>query len=171
MVVMGCLDPPCDLLEIGPGYGRILDSILDSGQGFDTYIGVDISLSNIAFLEDKYRLRGVGNVAFKHDDIYQFEAMDSYSTIFASLVFKHFYPDFSAAAKRCWDSLQLSGQLVFDFPNDIQSTNWESDHCFVRRYSNDEVASILSDIGFVNLRFGTVCHGNKVRGIVKASKQ
>ena len=46
--------PDTSILEIGPGYGRLLKACLDRGVEFDEYLGVDISPLNVEHLRRRF---------------------------------------------------------------------------------------------------------------------
>jgi len=43
------------IVEIGPGYGRILDSLLKTASPFRRYIGLELSAARVTRLRDRFR--------------------------------------------------------------------------------------------------------------------
>src|SRR5436853_7504256 len=49
------LDDTSTIVEIGPGYGRILETLLEQGLPFRRYIGLEISPARVAHLRERFR--------------------------------------------------------------------------------------------------------------------
>lgn len=84
-----------DILEIGPGLGRLLTSIIKKKLSFKSYLGLDISPSNVEYLQATFKNPKiefeVGNPEIVTLEKKQFDA------VFSSLTFKHFMPSFERA--------------------------------------------------------------------------
>lgn len=82
------------ILEVGPGYGRLLKSLLQQGIPFKRYVGVDISARNITYLKETFK---ADNIYFIQGDIESIVLEDRFDVAFSSLTFKHLFPNFEKA--------------------------------------------------------------------------
>jgi 2-polyprenyl-3-methyl-5-hydroxy-6-metoxy-1,4-benzoquinol methylase len=55
VLVYGGFGREKNVLEIGPGWGRLLIALLKQNISFKSYTGVDLSAKNIEYLKRKYR--------------------------------------------------------------------------------------------------------------------
>lgn len=128
------------ILEIGPGYGRLLRALLggvspkskvqspkparpktlDFGLGtwdIGSYVGLDISAYWTRQLTAEFgRLPNVELVQGAAEDADTLFAGRQFNVIVSLLTWKHLYPDFSAAARSCRNLLAADGRLIFDVP-------------------------------------------------------
>src|SRR2546427_9443835 len=58
--------PDRSVLEVGPGYGRILRSCIALGVPFKSYCGLDISAANVSYLQQRF---GRHTVSFVNGDV------------------------------------------------------------------------------------------------------
>src|SRR5207245_3599102 len=78
-------------LELGPGYGRLVKSLLEKRVPFNEYYGVDISEKNVAHLSENFNL---DRIHFVHADAETCDLAMSYDVFLSSLTMKHLYPTF-----------------------------------------------------------------------------
>jgi SAM-dependent methyltransferase len=132
------------LLEIGPGYGRLLKSILQSEAPFRTYLGVDLSAQNVEFLSDAFSDQ---RIAFQHGDIETRTFDQTFDVVFSSLTFKHLYPSFEKVLQNVSHALNPGALVFFDL---IEGSGEHFEHdgvTFLRHYSKEEVSGILNRCG------------------------
>lgn len=169
--------PEARVLEIGPGYGRLIRSILNHDSPQRSYVGLDVSANRVAQLSSEF---AAGQISFVAGDI---EAPPwhgpTFDLIVSFLTFKHLYPDCSLACRSCFSLLATSGLLVFDVlesltdepAGDIGRFFEPGGRCFCRTYSRCELQEILSETGFSSVEFGSVVHApGKERLLVIARK-
>ena len=134
------------ILEIGPGYGRLLESILKNKIGFNDYLGIDISAETVAFLTTKF---GNEHVSYRHDDFFNFDAPGQFDSIMSSAVFMHFYPSVEPAMRSCHALLAPRGRLYFDVPvGDARYLDVASEF-YVRDYrDSQELMDFASAVGY-----------------------
>ncbi len=85
------------IVEIGPGYGRIIEAILQRGLPVSHYTGLELSAARIARLKKRYPAQ---RVSFIEGDILGSVTLnESADLVFGAAVFEHFYPDFGAALR------------------------------------------------------------------------
>ncbi len=135
------------LLEIGPGYGRLLTTILDDSVKFSEYLGVDISAENVKYLTGRF---GNDRVRFRHADFFEYEPPDRFDCIICSAVFMHFYPSVEPALRRCRALLRDGGRLCFDVPRGTSGVRFldVASRLYVRNYAAKELAELAKDAGF-----------------------
>lgn len=151
----GAFGPETDVLEIGPGYGRLLRACLDAGVGFRTYVGVDLSAENVAHLKQRF---GTDMVSFINADIETLELDSDVDLVLSSLTLKHLYPSCERALANVSSRLRPGGRLVFDLIEG-ERRRWEHDNVtYIRSYSRVEVREILGRIGFTDISFDEVTH-------------
>jgi SAM-dependent methyltransferase len=152
------------VLEIGPGYGRFLGSVLKIKTPLN-YIGIDISKANIDFLNEKYKEH-----TFIHANCneYDFEK-DEFNVIVSFLTFKHQYPTFELLLRKIYQWKAPNGVVIFDIPETtIPFENFEEDRgAYIRFYLKPEITTICRNTGFKNIEFDSVTHmEGKVRTLV-----
>jgi SAM-dependent methyltransferase len=91
----GTYGPDKTIVEIGPGYGRLLSSCIELGLDFDSYVGVDLSAANVRHLEDRFADRE--GVRFIEADVEAVQLPAPADTVLSSLTFKHLFPSFELA--------------------------------------------------------------------------
>jgi SAM-dependent methyltransferase len=135
------------LLEIGPGYGRLLTTILGDSVKFSDYSGVDISAENVKYLTGRF---GNDRVRFRHADFFTYETPDRFDCIICSAVFMHFYPSVEPALRRCRALLRDGGRLCFDVPRGASGERYldPASRLYVRGYGAKELAEFAKSAGF-----------------------
>jgi SAM-dependent methyltransferase len=151
----GAFGAETDVLEIGPGYGRLLRACLDTGVAFRSYLGVDLSAENVAHLEQQF---GSDRVSFVNADIETVELENDIDLVISSLTLKHLYPSCERALANVSSRLRPGGRLAFDLIEGERRV-WEHDNLtYIRSYSREEVREILGRIGFTDVSFDEVTH-------------
>jgi SAM-dependent methyltransferase len=151
----GAFGPETDVLEIGPGYGRLLRACLEAGVEFRSYLGVDLSAENVAHLGEAF---GQDHVSFVNADIETAVLEHDVSLVISSLTLKHLYPSFERALAHVCESLRPGGRIVFDLIEG-KRRYWERDRAtYIRWYTREEVREILGRIGLTDVSFDEVEH-------------
>ena len=149
--------PSRAILEVGPGYGRLLDACLEYGVMFSSYLGVDISLANVAFLKQKFSQ--YANVDFLNADVEEVVLSHNFDVLMSSLTFKHLYPTFESALANLSRFMNAGGMIFFDLvEGDHRYMIKEQLDTYVRHYNRDEVVGILDSVGLRLVGFETVEH-------------
>jgi SAM-dependent methyltransferase len=155
VVATGAFGPEADVLEIGPGYGRLHRACLDAGVRFRSYVGVDLSAENVAHLTERF---GSDTVSFINADIESVELDHDVDLVLSSLTLKHLYPSCERALANVSSRLRPGGRLVFDLIEGERRW-WEHDNVtYIRSYSREEIREILGRIGFTDISFDEVVH-------------
>ena len=156
------------ILEIGPGYGRLLRACLARGVEFDRYIGLDISENNVRELRDQI---GDERVTILEGDAETASFESPFDTVLSFLTFKHFYPSFERVLRNLEPQLRAGALVLFDL---IEGTReyFEWDQVtFVHEYAREDVKEILERCSLDLVAFDTVEHApDRVRMVVVAKK-
>lgn len=151
--------PDRDILEIGPGYGRLLREILSRDLPFRSYRGLDLSQSVVTYLRDNFV---DPRISFEQGDV-ETASIGPFDIGMSSLVFKHFYPSFSAALENCVNALRRDGRFFFDLIEGERKYFQADGLTFISSYLRDEVEEILSSSGLGLIAFDEVWHDNAHR--------
>lgn len=143
------------LLEIGPGYGRLMKSILAQEIAFKNYLGVDLSAKNVSYLSQSF---GAANVQFQHGDIEQLTIDGSFDVLFSSLTFKHLFPTFENALANAARALNRGALVFFDLIEGTGETFELDGRTYVRHYTKAEIAAILDRVGLRPVNWDEVSH-------------
>jgi len=103
--------PEKSILELGPGYGRILASIISKEIPFRDYVGVDISPNNIRELENKF---GSKNITFLNGNFSDVSLGKKFDVVISSLTLKHQFPTFYESLKNIVKYVTNDAFIVFD---------------------------------------------------------
>ena len=143
------------VLEIGPGYGRLLKACLSANLPFKEYCGVDISATNVTWLQSHFDLPGV---SFVQGDAEKVELDGTFDLMLSSLTLKHFFPSFEVGLQNLSRFISPGGLLGFDLIEG-QKRYFELDGVtYIRWYSKTEVDQILERVGLTRVAFDTVEH-------------
>ncbi len=171
--------PEKSILELGPGYGRILESLLRKKIPFKDYTGVDISKNNIDMLKDHFKL---GNYEFFEGSFSDINLPKKYDIVLSSLVLKHQYPTFHESLKRISKFINNSGILIFDLLENtdlgtgrnrlneiielgpgktkLRFYKWQKNGpgTYIGIYTKNEVSLLMKDLPLEILHFDKVIH-------------
>ena len=144
------------VLELGPGYGRILRSFLFSGAPFARYVGVDASHANVRFLSEAFTDPRLTFLCSDFANVGLREAR--FDLVYSSLTLKHQYPDFSSSLRSVGHYLEPGAALIFDLIEGRSRWFEPGSDTYVRRYSREEARALLDDAGFALETFDSVLH-------------
>jgi len=155
------------ILELGPGYGRILASILSKGIKFKSYLGVDISKLTIKYLQSKFGNPAKG-IHFIEGDFARVDFGSKYDVVLSSITLKHQYPTFEQALKHVCEYLNKDAILFFDLienkNNNLKSEGipaksvWYDGNTYVAYYTRAEIEEILKRLQLSLIGFDYVIH-------------
>jgi SAM-dependent methyltransferase len=154
----GAFGPGRRLLEIGPGYGRILDAVLEGGYPFAGYTGLDLSAANVAHLRARF---ADPRVEFVHADAEQTSLSGRFDTVLSSLTFKHAFPSFAAILANLAAQLDQNAVVAFDLIEGERRYFQRDERTYIREYSRGEIPDILRDAGFELTAFDHVEHARR----------
>jgi SAM-dependent methyltransferase len=151
----GALGAGRRVLEIGPGYGRLLAACLERGASFGSYIGVDLSPENINHLRKRFPQ---DNVAFVQADIESVDVGEPVDSVISSLTVKHLFPSFEPALRNLAGQMRPGALAVFDLIEGHRRYFAEDGVTYIRAYSRPEVEEILKVTGLELVAFDEVRH-------------
>jgi SAM-dependent methyltransferase len=141
--------PHKTILEVGPGKGRLLKSLINLGIPYGRYFGIDISAKNITYLRENFSNT---RHSFMVGDI-ETAKLESFDILLSSLTFKHLFPSFKKALINVSRHMNPSAMLFFDLPEG--KLKCFHNGAYIRWYSKSEVRDILRDC---NLEIVTLDH-------------
>ena len=145
-----------NILEIGPGYGRILQSLLEKQVPFARYTGVELSPRRVAKLTRAFPVR---EVEFIEADVETLDITMRFDLCLSSATFSHLFPDFSRAVKNIRRHLSEKGVLIFDVSGGVFRGFQPDGVTYGRDYQPNTVKELLSATGFAEPHISTVTHG------------
>ena len=157
------------VLEIGPGYGRLLKSIQQKKLKFKNYIGVDISKDVTDYLIKQFSEK---NIEFINADAEKVELKTKVDVVISSLTFKHLYPTFEKVILNLNNYVNSGGLYIFDLMEG-EGKSFENDgKTYIHKYTQKEVTEILSRCGLELVKFDEVKHdADHTRMLVVAKKK
>ncbi len=170
------------ILELGPGYGRLLSSILRMNIPFKSYTGVDISKNNIEYLGHHFRQKDIDFVEGCFSEV---RLNRKYDIVLSSLTLKHQYPTFHNSLANidqyvndngmyCFDLME--NRNIYDGKEDLTKgpslVSWEKDGTYIAHYTQKECLRILDRIPLKIKAFDHVTHVRELgdRLVVIAAK-
>jgi SAM-dependent methyltransferase len=138
------------IVEIGPGYGRLLEAAVRAGVEFERWVGIDLSAKNVAYLEGRFGDRA----SFVHADAETVALDRPADTVLSSLTLKHIYPSFETALRNVAAGAQT---VVVDLIEGDRRYFQHDGATYIRWYRRDEVEAIFASCGFT-VRFDLVEH-------------
>jgi len=110
--------PEKNILELGPGYGRILKSIISKNVPFKHYTGIDISKKNIDMLRKNFNKP---NIEFLEGSFTEVSLDRKYDVVLSSLTLKHQFPTFYNSLKNITNFVNNGGKFFFDLLENNES--------------------------------------------------
>jgi SAM-dependent methyltransferase len=143
------------VLEVGPGYGRLLRTVLERGLPFLSYTGVDLSEQNVAHLSASFT---DPRVAFVQADVEEVRLAEPVDTVLSSLTFKHLFPSFGKALGNLADQMPGGAMVLFDLIEGSRRFFEDDGVTYIRWYERAEVEELLDGCGFDLVAFEEVRH-------------
>jgi SAM-dependent methyltransferase len=157
--------PTDNILEIGPGYGRLLKTALERKTPFASYTGVELSAARAARLNEEF---GTNRVRFVVGDIDLWRGADAFDVVICSSTFEHLYPDCRRAIKNISTQLASDGMVFIDFIRaDRNGFGFEPDGTYVRTYSQEELRNLFEGSSLGDLTIEPCTLGEGDNGVVE----
>jgi SAM-dependent methyltransferase len=151
----GVFGPGRSVLEIGPGYGRILGACLDAGLEFDRYLGLDLSERNVEHLRGSF---DDPRVEFRQGDAETAQLGDPVDGVMSFLVFKHLYPSFEPTLANLAPQLADGATVLFDLLEGSRAYFHADGATYIRHYTREEARALVERAGLELGGFGRVEH-------------
>jgi SAM-dependent methyltransferase len=143
------------ILEIGPGYGRLLNAILAAQTPFSQYRGLDISPKNVAYLSEQFPAPRLGVI---YGDAESAVLPERFDAVISSLVLKHIFPSFEKALTNVSAFLNPGAIVVFDVIEGRKQFFEDDNVTYIRYYAKDELTAIVEHSGLQLVAFDEVLH-------------
>ena len=164
----GLFGPDRSVLEVGPGYGRVLRSCLARGAEFERYVALDVSEQNVRHLRSSFE---DPRVEILHGDAESASIGEPVDAMLSFLTFKHLYPSFEAALANLEPQLRPGARVMFDLIEGPRRYFHRDRMTFIREYPRSEVAAILERTSLHPLAFERIEHApGRERLLVVARK-
>ena len=159
--------PDRTVLEIGPGYGRILRTCLERSVPFRRWVGLDLSAHNVRLLSREFP---DPRIEFVEGDVESARLDTPVDTVISSLTFKHLYPSFELALRNLAGQLSERGLVLFDLIEGSRRYFETDETTYIREYSRKEVRKLVARVALELVGFDTVAHDREhVRLLVVAA--
>ena len=159
------------ICEIGPGYGRLLKTILERRLPFRRYIGVELSPERVRRLNGRF---GSERITFVTADVATVRLSPVCDLIFSSSTFEHLFPDCTSALQNLVEhNLDDRGKLAIDFIQVDEAMHHEDQGfephsgAFVRTYSCAELERFYRDRGLSSIKYDSIVLGQACFGPVR----
>ncbi|HEX7177441.1 MAG TPA: class I SAM-dependent methyltransferase [Pyrinomonadaceae bacterium] len=160
--------PDSAVLEIGPGYGRLLKAMLTQGVSFKNYLGVDLSPDRVRQLKETFANE---KIDFRQGDVENVALDGTFDVVISSLTFKHLYPTFEKSLANLTTYVNLNGMLFFDLVEGKANFFEYGGETYLHFYQKSEVLEILGRTNLELVAFDQVEHDPEhVRLLVVAKK-
>ncbi|MGE5340216.1 MAG: class I SAM-dependent methyltransferase [Candidatus Omnitrophota bacterium] len=144
------------ILEIGPGYGRLLRSLMKMKIPFKGYTGLDISPKNISHLRSAFPEE---TLDFVEGDVEHIDFVDkTFDIVYSSLTFKHFFPTFENALRNITRHVNPGAMIAFDLIEGEMRTFENDGTTYLHSYTKQEVSEILERVSLMLVSFNQVDH-------------
>jgi SAM-dependent methyltransferase len=157
----GAFEPDRAVLEIGPGYGRLVEAALQEGLPFRRWLGVDLSEDTVSRFNARFADQPVHAVA---GDVASLALGEQFGTMLSSLTFKHLYPTFERALDTITRHLEPGGLAIFDLMEGDRRFFERHDHrTYIRQYTRAEATALVGKAGLEMVALDTVEHDSDPR--------
>jgi SAM-dependent methyltransferase len=146
--------PDKNILEIGPGYGRLLKAILKENLSFKNYYGIDPSAENISYLKRIFTTPNIHFICGYAEDI-RFDI--TFDIVISSLTFKHIFPTFEKLSYNVSTHMKKGGLIFFDLIEGNVAF-FDEDGTYIKYYSRSQIKDILQHSMLELVAFDNVIH-------------
>ena len=136
------------IVEVGPGYGRLLSTLLDRELPFRTYLGIELSAARVGRLR---QLFSDERVRFDTGDINTHRFPEEADIVISSATFIHLYPDCSRALDNIRRQISANSLLAIDFIDPTHYPGRGFDDCtgtYIISYSRDDLRRLFENCGY-----------------------
>ena len=148
-------EPNKNILEIGPGYGRLLKAILNENLSFNSFYGIDISSANVDYLKSTFT---APNIYFINANAEDFKLYTTFDIVISSLTFKHIYPSFEKALSNIHRHMKNNAIVSFDLIEGNMAFFEKTPDTYIRYYSKQQVKELIQHVDLELIEFDKVSH-------------
>jgi SAM-dependent methyltransferase len=157
----GAFGPDRAVLEIGPGYGRLVEAALEEGLEFRRWLGVDLSDETVSRFNARFAQHHASAVVADASTLALGERFDA---MLSSLTFKHLFPTFERALRAIAEHLDPGGVAVFDLmEGDRRFFERHDQMTYIRQYTRAEASDLVRKAGLGLVTLDTVDHDGDPR--------
>jgi 2-polyprenyl-3-methyl-5-hydroxy-6-metoxy-1,4-benzoquinol methylase len=133
------------ILEIGPGYGRLLRTAVERGIRWREFVGIDLSAGRVDKLTTQF---GSDTIRFLVADVNEWRSDAPFDAILCSGTFEHLYPACGAALGNIASQLTPQGVALIDFIRTEHSfAYFEPWGNYLRGYTEGELHRLFAQSG------------------------
>jgi SAM-dependent methyltransferase len=143
------------VVEIGPGYGRLLATVAERAFPFAAYTGVDLSETNVRHLTERFPDE---RISFVCEDVERVRFDRPVDAVLSSLTFKHLFPSFGRALSNLAAQMAPGGVVLFDLIEGSRRYFEDDGVTYIRWYERAEIEQILTACGLRLVTFEEVLH-------------
>jgi len=143
------------IVEVGPGYGRLLATALARELPFASFTGVDLSERNVAHLSQTFADE---RVSFVCEDVEEVRFAEPVDAVLSSLTFKHLFPSFERALGNLAGQMAPGGIVLFDLIEGSRRFFEDDGVTYIRWYERGEIEGLLRACGLELVAFEEVRH-------------
>lgn len=155
------------ILEIGPGYGRLLRTALDRGVKFAKYTGLELSKARTSRLKAEFESE---KIDFYFGDANTWRGNESFDVVLCSSTFEHLYPDCSQTLRNLSQQITAEATLLIDFIEvDTPHAAFDRSGAYVRRYDEAELRQLFREAGISVSSIQRCVIGEAEHGVVARS--
>jgi SAM-dependent methyltransferase len=156
------------LLEVGPGYGRLLATLLERRLPFGSYLGLELSDARVQKLTEQFSFP---HIRFVTADILQ-DAQDyTADVVLCSSTFEHLFPSMLEALQNLHRMSRIGTKLFIDFILPEEDPHLSTSHAYfeytsayIRIYSLLEIETLFAEAGFRVLEVENIVLGQTPTG-------
>lgn len=150
------------ILEIGPGYGRLLKTAIERNIPFSSYTALELSQARVDQLREQFTL---GTVRFVQGDIDSWVGDRPFDVVICSSTFEHLHPDCKRALRNIGQQLAENGMVFIDFIRaDVEAFSFEETGTYVRQYLQSELRDVFRESGYTIRTIETCTLGQDAHG-------
>jgi SAM-dependent methyltransferase len=161
-------NPDRAVLEIGPGYGRLLKAMLGQGIPFKNYLGLDLSQERVLQLKDEFANE---KIEFSQGDVENVALDGTFDVVLSSLTFKHLYPTFEKSLENLATYVSAGGLFIFDLVEGEADFFEGGSDTYLHFYEKQEVLDILGRAKLEMVAFDEVEHDPEHRRLLVVAKK
>lgn len=140
------------VLEIGPGYGRLLRTLQERRLPFARYVGLELSGARVERLMQRF---GGPTVAFVQGDVLAGPPPVQPTLVLCSSTFEHLFPSMAKALRHLRAVTTPAATLCIDFimsegDDDLRVSRayFENTSAYIRIYARAELERFFAEAGF-----------------------
>jgi phospholipid N-methyltransferase len=145
--------PDVSIIEIGPGYGRLLKTMLDREHPFRSFHGLDLSEPRISKLKRQFT---DDRIHFEIGNCSDFVFSEHFDVAFCSATLEHLFPSIEQTLVNLRSQIKANGMVFLDFIMQDEGLSGSKAYfedearggAYIRIYSQQELEGFFELAGF-----------------------